>query len=129
MQYLRDIEMVILNAANKKDFDIKDIIRAKLKGDFDLHELKLKLKRLKNVATSASCVSQRFVSFFTLTDVYKALNPATRNIYKNVSKRIQLYLTIPISNATAERSFSCLRRLKNFLTDRLTQEHLNHRMF
>ena len=52
-----------------------------------------------------------------------------RNIYKNVSRLIQLYMTIPISNATAERSFSCLRRLKNFLTYRLTQEHLNHRMF
>ena len=32
-------------------------------------------------------------------------------------------------NATAERSFSCLRRLKNYLTNKLNQEHLNHRMF
>ena len=52
-----------------------------------------------------------------------------RNIYKNVLKLIQLYVTIPISNATAKRSFSCFRRLKNFVTNRLTQEHLNHRMF
>ena len=91
LQYLLDIEMVILNAANGKDFDIKDNIRAKLNGDFDLHELKLELKLLKNVATSASCVNLRFVSFSTLTDVCKALNPAMRNIYKNVSKLIQLY--------------------------------------
>ena len=63
LQYLREIEMVILNAANGKDFDIKTNIRAKLNCDFDLHELKLELKLLKNVATSASCVSQRFVSF------------------------------------------------------------------
>ena len=116
--------MVILNAANGKDFDIKDNIRAKLNGDFDLHELKLELKLLKNVATSALRVNQRFVSFSTLIDVCKALNHAMRNIYKNVSKLIQLYMTIPMSNATAERSFSCLRGLKNFLTHRLTQEHL-----
>ena len=52
-----------------------------------------------------------------------------RGIYKNISKLIELYMTIPRSNATAERSFSCLRRLKNYLRNRLTQEHLNHRMF
>ena len=38
-------------------------------------------------------------------------------------------LTAPMSNATAERSFSCLRRLKNYLTNKLNQAHLNHRMF
>jgi len=31
-------------------------------------------------------------------------------------------------NATAERSFSCLRQLKNYLTNKLTQEYLNQRM-
>ena len=30
------------------------------------------------------------------------------------------------SNATAERSFSALRRVKTYLRNRLTQEHLNH---
>ena len=52
-----------------------------------------------------------------------------KGIYKNVSKLTQLYVTIPMSNATAEKSFSCLRQLKNYLRNRLTQEHLNHRMF
>jgi len=34
-----------------------------------------------------------------------------------------------MSNATAEQSFSCLRRLKNYFTNKLNQKHLNHRMF
>ena len=33
-----------------------------------------------------------------------------------------------VANA-AERSFSCLRRLKNYLTNKLNQAHLNHRIF
>ena len=31
-----------------------------------------------------------------------------------------------LSNASAERSFSALRRVKSYLRSRLTQEHLNH---
>jgi hypothetical protein len=33
-----------------------------------------------------------------------------------------------MSNASAERSFSALRRVKTFLRNRLTQEHLNHQL-
>ena len=39
---------------------------------------------------------------------------------------LKLYLKIPFSNATAERSFSALRRVKIYFRNRLTQEHLNH---
>ena len=86
--------------------------------------LEYELKLLKNIA-SASMQE----SFITLSDLSKVLIPVMRGIYKNVSKLIQLYMTIPVSNATTERSFSCLRRLKSYLRNRLTQEHLNHRMF
>ena len=39
---------------------------------------------------------------------------------------LRLYLTIPMSNATSERAFSTLRRVKNYLRTSLTQKHLNH---
>jgi len=32
-------------------------------------------------------------------------------------------------DAAAEPSFSCLQWLKNYLTNKRCQEHLNHRMF
>ena len=32
---------------------------------------------------------------------------------------LRLYLTVPLSNATAERSFSALRRVKTYLRNRL----------
>ena len=34
-----------------------------------------------------------------------------------------------MSNAIAEQSFSCFRRLKNYLTKKLNQEHLDHMVF
>ncbi len=33
-----------------------------------------------------------------------------------------------MSNASTERSFSALRRVKTFLRNTLTQEHLNHQL-
>ena len=39
---------------------------------------------------------------------------------------LKLYLTITLSNATAERSFSALRRVKTYLRNILTQEDLNY---
>ena len=55
-------------------------------------------------------------------------NPNLKVVYDEIQKLILLYLTVPLSNASAERGFSCLRRVKTYLRNRLTQEHLNHRM-
>ena len=43
-----------------------------------------------------------------------------------VHKLLQIYLTIPMTTATAERTFSTLRRLKNYLRTTMTQKRLNH---
>ena len=47
-------------------------------------------------------------------------------VFSELHSVIKLYLTVPLSNATAERSFSALRRIKTYLRSTLTQEHLNH---
>jgi len=38
-------------------------------------------------------------------------------------------VTVPMSNAAKERWFSCLRRLRNYLTNKPNQENVNRRMF
>ena len=37
-----------------------------------------------------------------------------------------MYLTIPVTSATSERTFSALRRLKNYLRSTMKQDHLNN---
>ena len=49
-----------------------------------------------------------------------------RQLFGDVIKLAKLYLTVPLSNATAERSLSTLRRVKTFIRSCLTQGHLNH---
>lgn len=48
-----------------------------------------------------------------------------KETFPNVETILRVFLTIPVSNATGERSFSALKRVKNYLRSGLSQEHLN----
>lgn len=45
--------------------------------------------------------------------------------FPNVEIVLKILLTMPISNASGERSFSCLKRVKNHLRNSITEERLN----
>ena len=55
-----------------------------------------------------------------------SLEPAVRNMFDQVEQLVRPLLTVPSSNAEAERSFSALRRLKTYLCNSMRQDHLNH---
>jgi hypothetical protein len=48
--------------------------------------------------------------------------------YPNLSKAYQLALTIPVSVASNERSFSKLRLVKSYLRSTMTEDHLDDLM-
>lgn len=45
--------------------------------------------------------------------------------YPNIKILLQIFATITITSATAERSFSSLRRLKNYMRSSMTEDRLN----
>jgi len=49
-----------------------------------------------------------------------------RLFYADVNNLIRLLLTIPVSSATAERSFAALRRLKTFTRSKMMASRLNN---
>ena len=54
------------------------------------------------------------------------LHPQTRAVFKEAENLIKLYLCLPISAASSERTFSALRRLKTWLRKTMTQKRLTH---
>jgi hAT family C-terminal dimerisation region len=46
-------------------------------------------------------------------------------MFSEVVKLLELFLLLPVTSATAERSFSGLRRLKTFMRICMSQELLN----
>jgi len=55
-----------------------------------------------------------------------SMAPEVRSMFPHVEALLRLLLVNPASSATAERSFSCLRRLKTYLRSTMGQSRLNH---
>jgi hypothetical protein len=55
-------------------------------------------------------------------------NPERSSMLPEVVNLLRLYLVMPSTTATAERSFSHLRRVKNYLRSTMGQSRLNHCM-
>ncbi|CAF1068143.1 unnamed protein product, partial [Brachionus calyciflorus] len=80
-------------------FDFKE----QMNFDLDLIKSESRLNKLREFFLKDN-VSKAFSEIFTL---------------------FRIYLSFPISNANAERSFSVLRRIKNYLRNSMSQERLN----
>ena len=63
----------------------------------------------------------------TLCDAMNSIT-SSKKMLSEVYKLLRILLTIPITSATAERAFSALRRLKNYLRSTMTQPRLNNMM-
>ena len=61
-------------------------------------------------------------SFESLEDAMKF---ACARHFPNLKALLRILLTIPVTNAEAERSFSTLKRLKTYLRSTIGQERLN----
>jgi hypothetical protein len=92
--------------------------------DIDASRLMLHLEMLGDVCRSVKPPGQ-------ITDIAQVVQLFQENegwslMLEEVVNLLKLFLTLPVTSCTAERSFSCLRRLKTFLRSTLTQKRLNH---
>ena len=63
----------------------------------------------------------------TLCDIMNTIS-VSKTMLSEVFKLLRIFLTIPVTTATAERIFSTLRRLKNYLRSTMGQQRLNNMM-
>ena len=97
--------------------------------DLNIAKLKLQLLLLPDLINtySASQGTPNFkvTSLRTLAQIFLAL-PLSRDMLSEVNQLLRLYFTIPVTTATAERSFSALRRVKTYLRSTMSQCRLNN---
>ena len=53
---------------------------------------------------------------------------SSKSLLSEISTLLQIANTIPVTSATAERTFFALQRIKSFLRSTMSQERLNHCM-
>ena len=125
---IKDLEVLLLSAANGElgEGYTSDALSSYIEGDVDQPRLKVQLKMIPDMIKTAFDGSiKKVTTMRTLTD---AMNKS--EIYKRmlseVDKLLKIYLTFPVTSATAERAFSSLRHLKTFLRNTMTHCHLNN---
>ena len=61
----------------------------------------------------------------TITDLLNNVSLA-KDMFSGVDNLLRIYFTMPITTCTAESSFSCLWRVKNYLRLTMSDERLNN---
>ena len=79
-----------------------------------------------NSANTSQKVS-KVTSLRTIVDLLHS-EQCCRRMFSDVLKLLKIVLTIPVTSATAERTFSSMRRLKNYLRSSMTQKLFNNMM-
>ncbi len=91
--------------------------------DLDFSALKKQLPLLVDVAKKGGV--HKVTSIQT---VCEAMNetPSYKRIFSEVHKVLRIYLVVPVTSATSERTFSVLKRLLVYLRFTMTEKRLNN---
>ena len=68
------------------------------------------------------------ISIIDVKEYFQSLSTSQRDLLSEVGRLLQIVLVMPATNATSERSFSALRRVKSYLRNTMGQERLNSLM-
>ena len=112
----------MLHVANGKPSKLHESLLKYLGSDVDRFFLQLLMvpDMIKNV------VQHPPIKTVTNIIIAEGMNQSDiKKIYGEVDKVLKIYFTIPVTTATAERSFSPLCRLQTYLRSTMTQLRLN----
>ncbi|XP_070549960.1 zinc finger MYM-type protein 1-like [Ptychodera flava] len=130
------IESILLSSCTDEGGEIHcqvpEIIRENYDKDIDMRKLGHQLSLLPDLVKIAKS-NPLFASLKEITNIRTLAQiirevPVARQMVSEVEKLLRIYLTIPVTTATAERSFSALRRLKSYLRSTMSQQRLNNVM-
>ena len=130
LSILKDIESLLVSSCNGRgtntpSTDLKTLYADNLNMDL----LTVQLSMLPSVIAAGNSEHQlgikEVTSVSTICDVFNTcIFPKT--MLTEVNKLLHIYYTVPLTSATAERTFSTLRRLKSYLRSTMSQKRLNH---
>ena len=93
-----------------------------------LHQPRTQLQMLPNLLiTYNENADQKIVQVTTLCTICDIFN-AVLSLFGDIFRLLRILLTMLVTTATAERTFSTLQRLKPYFRSAMTQTRLNHIM-
>ena len=116
------LETLLVDGANGKNPKATEEMKSLYGQDVDFGKLEHQLALLPDVVQGADV--KKVTSVRSLVDIL--LQQPAACLMSEVITLCKIYLTIPITSATAERTFSALRRMKSYLRATMTQQRLNN---
>lgn len=138
LKILEDIEIALIDSVNgkleKESFDkifpiVSRVMKLQQSRKAEFEEelkglpvlLKMRNEQIKPRIKTVTKIS-------TICDIFNAM-PMTKKACKITHDLLKYYCTVPMSSATAERSFSAMRRLKTWTRAKTGPNHLNNILF
>lgn len=125
----QNLQELVLKACKGEAYqgELKAVL-AIYKNDLSRLELEAQLPLLKPLCKE---VCEQLADNFSVHDavgILSKLSAAERTAFSGVWTALKLLLVLPATNATSERSFSALRRVKTYMRSTMSQERLNNLM-
>ena len=119
------LESLLLKAANGDNYEseLESVRNGCFGSDLNLPSLDKQLPLLVDVTKQGFV--HKVTSIRTITDAMSN-NPSYKLILSEIHKLLRLYLIVPITSATSERTFSVLKRLLVYLRSTMTEKRLNN---
>ena len=121
------MESLLLKAANSENYDqhLETLKSSCFAADFDFAILKRHLSFLVDVISNMKPRVKKVTCISTICDGMNN-SPSYKEMLSEVHKILRLFLTIPITSSTAERTFSAMKRLLSYLRSSMTEKRLNN---
>ena len=128
-QSFQSMETLLIKACMQENFDseLSDVCQT-YQGDLDEDLLQAQLLTLGVSYSQSEQEDSGNMSVFNIREYLQNQSTAQLSLLSQVKHLMQLLLVMPATNASSERSFSALRRVKTYLRATMTQERLNHMM-
>ena len=124
---IRDIENHLLKCANEGSVDLlSQTLIDFIQNDVNIERLKIQLGMLPDlIKTAFNSTIKKVTNIRTIADAMMQ-SDIYQTMLCEANKLLLLYFTFPVTTATAERSFSSLRRVKTYLRNTMSTCRLNN---
>ena len=120
------MESILLKSAcgEECNSELKSFSESVFQADFSIPQLEKQLAILVDVIRVELPDVKRVTNIRTICTAMEAHR--NRSMLSEVHKLLRLFLTIPVTSSTSERSFSAMRRLYTYLRSSMTESRFNN---
>ena len=124
-----DVENLLLKNANNNQVDVSESVIETYGKDLNFEKIQLQLKMIPNLILRHKEITgntiKKVTNLRTLCEIFNS-NPVVKKMCPEMHMLLKLYMTVPVTTATAERTFSVMRRIKTYFRSSMSQQRLNH---